>query len=66
MPRLGLDGIRPKRGDEAAMDVQVEVQFTVQHTLAQLKAEFVQRGHIPAWRTPEEAGRRTCFSRPRS
>jgi hypothetical protein len=35
------------------MDVQVEVQFTVQHTLAQLREEFVKRGHIPDWRTPE-------------
>lgn len=35
------------------MDVQVEVQFTVQHTLEQLKEAFVQRGHIPEWRTPE-------------
>ncbi len=35
------------------MDVQVEVQFTVQHTLDQLKAEFVKRSHIPDWKTPE-------------
>ena len=33
------------------MDVQVEVQFTVQHTLAQLREEFVERGHIPDWHT---------------
>jgi len=31
------------------MDVQVEVQFTIQHTLEELKAEFVKRGHIPPW-----------------
>nr|WP_320132739.1 hypothetical protein [uncultured Holophaga sp.] len=31
------------------MEVQVEVQFTVQHTLEELKTEFVRRGHIPAW-----------------
>jgi len=35
------------------MDVQVEVQFTVQHTLEQLKEAFVKRGHIPDWKTPE-------------
>ncbi len=35
------------------MDVQVEVQFTVQHTLAQLREEFVTRGHIPPWHTLE-------------
>ncbi|MBP1625742.1 MAG: hypothetical protein H6Q00_217 [Holophagaceae bacterium] len=33
------------------MDVQVEVQFTIQHTLDELKNEFVKRGHIPAWRS---------------
>ena len=38
------------------MDVQVEVQFTVQHTLEQLKQEFVKRSHIPAWQTPEDGG----------
>lgn len=32
------------------MDVQVEVQFTIQHTLEELKTEFVKRGHIPPWR----------------
>ncbi|HNX31526.1 MAG TPA: hypothetical protein PKM35_07970 [Holophaga sp.] len=32
------------------MDVQVEVQFTVQHTLEELKTEFVKKGHIPDWR----------------
>jgi len=36
------------------MDVQVEVQFTVQHTLEQLKDEFVKRGHIPIWKTVED------------
>jgi hypothetical protein len=38
------------------MEVQVEVQFTVQHTLEQLKAKFVKRGHIPDWKTPEDGG----------
>ena len=31
------------------MDVQVEVQFTVQHTMDELKDQFVHRGHIPDW-----------------
>lgn len=31
------------------MDVQVEVQFTIQHTLEELKEAFVKRGHFPAW-----------------
>ncbi len=31
------------------MDVQVEVQFTIQHTLEELKDAFVRRGHFPAW-----------------
>jgi hypothetical protein len=35
---------------EHPMDVQVEVQFTVQHTLEELKTEFVKTGHIPDWR----------------
>jgi hypothetical protein len=46
---------------EPAMDVQVEVQFTVQHTLGQLKAEFVKRGHIPEWKTPEDGGAPDLF-----
>ena len=32
------------------MDVQVEVQFTIQHTLEELKEAFVHRGHFPAWK----------------
>jgi len=36
------------------MEAQVEVQFTVQHTLDQLRQEFVKRGHIPDWHTPED------------
>ena len=32
------------------MDVQVEVQFTVQHTLEELKEVFVKRGHFPDWK----------------
>jgi hypothetical protein len=43
------------------MDVQVEVQFKVQHTLEQLKAEFVKRGHIPDWKTPEDGGAPDLF-----
>ena len=35
------------------MDVQVEIQFTVQHTLEELKAEFIKRGRIPPWRRIE-------------
>ena len=31
------------------MDVQVEVQFTIQHTMDELKEQFVRRGHIPDW-----------------
>ena len=31
------------------MEIQVEVQFTVQHTLEELKMEFVKKGHIPDW-----------------
>ena len=43
------------------MDVQVEVQFTVQHTLDQLKEAFVRRGHIPDWRTPEDGSAPDLF-----
>jgi len=43
------------------MDVQVEVQFTVQHTLDQLRQEFVKRGHIPPWHTPEGGGAPDLF-----
>ena len=35
------------------MDVQVEVQFKVAHTLPELKEEFVKRGHIPDWKVLE-------------
>jgi len=31
------------------MEIQVEVQFTVQHTLEDLKSQFVKKGHIPDW-----------------
>ena len=37
------------------MEIQVEVQFTVQHTLEELKAEFVKRGHIPEWKVVQDA-----------
>jgi hypothetical protein len=36
------------------MDVQVEVQFTIQHTLEELKEAFVHRGHIPDWRVIQD------------
>ena len=32
------------------MDVQVEVQFTIQHTLEELKEAFVKRSHFPDWK----------------
>lgn len=35
------------------MDVQVEVQFTVQHTLEELKEVFVKRAHFPDWKVIE-------------
>ena len=35
------------------MNVQVEVEFTVQHTLEQLREAFVKRGHIPEWKAIE-------------
>jgi hypothetical protein len=37
------------------MEVQVEVQFTIQHTLEELKETFVKRGHIPGWRVIQDA-----------
>lgn len=40
------------------MDVQVEVQFTIQHTIEELREEFVQRGHFPDWRVIEGADTR--------
>jgi hypothetical protein len=40
---------------ENPMDVQVEVQFTIQHTLDELKEAFVRRGHIPDWRVIQDA-----------
>ena len=43
------------------MEIQVEVQFTLQHTLEQLREEFVRRGHIPAWRTLEDGGAPDLF-----
>ncbi|MDP2875152.1 MAG: hypothetical protein Q8O00_03140 [Holophaga sp.] len=36
------------------MDVQVEVQFTIQHTLDELKEVFVKRGHFPEWHVIED------------
>jgi len=43
------------------MEVQVEVQFTVQHTLEQLRDAFVRRGHVPPWRTLPEGGAPDLF-----
>ena len=43
------------------MEVQVEVQFTVQHTLEQLKEAFVKRGHVPDWHAIPEAPRPDLF-----
>ncbi|BDU78628.1 hypothetical protein [Mesoterricola sediminis] len=43
------------------MDVQVEVQFTVQHTLEELKEHFVKRAHIPAWRVMDADTRPQLF-----
>lgn len=36
------------------MDVQVEVEFTIQHTLEELKQAFVKRGHFPEWRVIQD------------
>ena len=36
------------------MDVQVEVQFTIQHTLEELKDAFVKRGHFPDWKVIQD------------
>jgi hypothetical protein len=36
------------------MDVQVEVQFTIQHTLEELKEAFVKRGHFTDWHVIED------------
>lgn len=35
------------------MQVQVEVEFTVQHTVEQLREAFVKRGHLPEWKALE-------------
>jgi len=40
------------------MEIQVEVQFTVQHTIEELRSEFVKRGHIPDWRVIQDADTR--------
>jgi hypothetical protein len=40
------------------MDVQVEVQFTIQHTLDELKEAFVKRAHFPDWRVIQGADTR--------
>ncbi len=43
------------------MDVQVEVQFTIQHTMEELKEQFVRRGHIPDWRVIDAETRPQLF-----
>ena len=45
------------------MYIQVEVQFTIQHTLEELREAFVKRGHIPDWHVIEgvETHTRTGF-----
>ena len=35
------------------MDVQVEVQFKVAHTVEELRGEFVKKGHFPEWKVLE-------------
>jgi hypothetical protein len=40
------------------MDVQVEVQFSIQHTIQELQQEFVQLGHFPDWKVIEDADTR--------
>ena len=47
--------IKGKTARERFMEIQVEVQFTVQHTLEELKAEFVKLGHIPEWKVVQDA-----------
>jgi hypothetical protein len=43
------------------MDVQVEVQFTIQHTMDELKEQFVHRAHIPDWRVIDADTRPQLF-----
>jgi len=31
--------------------VQVEIQFTIRHTMDELKNEFIRLGHLPDWET---------------
>ncbi len=35
------------------MNVQVEVHFTIQHGIEELRDEFVLRGHVPDWKVVE-------------
>jgi hypothetical protein len=37
------------------MEIQVEVQFTIQHTIEELRSAFVKKGHIPEWRVIQDA-----------
>lgn len=48
------------------MDIQVEVQFTIQHTLEELKDEFVRKGHIPSWHIMDADTRPQLFFETRS
>ncbi|HLO68680.1 MAG TPA: hypothetical protein VK188_16770 [Holophaga sp.] len=43
------------------MDVQVEVQFTIQHTLEELKDQFVRRAHFPDWKVMDADTRPQLF-----
>jgi hypothetical protein len=45
-------------GQGVPMDVQVEVHFTVQHTLDELKDVFVKRGHFPGWKVIQDTDTR--------
>lgn len=35
------------------MNVQVEVQFTIEHGIEELRDEFVRKGHFPDWKVIE-------------
>jgi hypothetical protein len=43
------------------MDVQVEVQFTIQHTMEELREQFVRRAHIPDWHVIDAETRPQLF-----
>ena len=37
------------------MNVQVEVQFIIEHSIEELRDEFVRKGHFPDWKVIEGA-----------